>query len=44
MVVTATHSADIINIYGRKAGLKRARKKTSRAVLPTIIAEIMAKK
>ena len=44
MVVTATHMPEIINIYGRKEGLKRLRKKTSRAVFPTIMAEIITKK
>ena len=44
MVVTITHAAEIINICGRKEGLNRLRKKTSRAVFPIIIDAIKQKK
>ena len=44
IVVTITHTEEIINICGRREELNRLRKKTSRAVLPIIIAEIKKKK
>ena len=44
IVVTITHAAEIINMCGRKAGLNRLRKKTSRAVFPIMIDAIKQKK
>ena len=44
IVVTITHAAEIINMCGRKEGLNRLRKKTSRAVFPIIIDAIKQKK
>ena len=44
IVVTITHAAEIINMCGRKEGLNRLRKKTSRAVFPIMIDEIKQKK
>ena len=44
IVVTITHAAEIINMCGRKEGLNRLRKKTSRAVFPIMIEAIKQKK